>query len=71
MEINPLPIDKILDLPKFKAFSDNKINLTQKLKFAFGGGKNIWGKGENAGHQHFPQCFQKASSSGSLKIGIV
>ena len=32
--------------------------------------ENIVGKGENAGHQHFllfPQCFQMASSTGSLK----
>ena len=32
------------------------------------------GKGENAGDQHFllfPQCFQKASTSGSLKVRIV
>ena len=36
--------------------------------------ENIVGKGENAGYQHFllfPQCFQKASFSGSLKDGIV
>ena len=29
------------------------------------------GKGENAGYQHFllfPQCFQKASNTGSLQI---
>ena len=35
--------------------------------------KNIVGKGENAGYQHFllfPQCFQKASFSGSLKNGL-
>ena len=32
------------------------------------------GKGENAGYQHFllfPQCFQKLSFLGSLKVGIV
>ena len=32
------------------------------------------GKGENAGYQHFllfPQCFQEASFSGLLNIGIV
>ena len=32
------------------------------------------GKEENAGYQHFllfPQCFQKASPLGSLKVGIV
>ena len=37
-------------------------------------GENIVGKGENAGYQHFllfPTTFQKASSSGLLKVGIV
>ena len=32
--------------------------------------ENIEGKGENAGYQHFlffPQCFQNASLSGSIK----
>ena len=36
--------------------------------------ENIVGKGENAGYQHlllFPQRFQKASLSGSLKVGIM
>ena len=36
--------------------------------------ENIVGKGENAGNQHFllfPQCFQKISVLGSLKVGIV
>ena len=36
--------------------------------------ENIVGKGENAGNQHFllfPQCFQKASFLGLLKVGIV
>ena len=36
--------------------------------------ENIVGKGENAGYQHFllfPQCFQKPSSIGLLKSGIV
>ena len=33
--------------------------------------ENIAGKGENAGYQHsilFPQCFQKLSVSGLLKV---
>ena len=57
-----------------KAFADDKINMMQKLEFALGRIENIVGKGENAGYQHFlllPQCFQKASSLGSLKVGIV
>ena len=36
--------------------------------------ENIVGKEENAGYQHcllFPQCFQKASFSGSLQVGIM
>ena len=57
-----LPNDKILDWSKFKAFADDKIIVTQKLKFVLGRVENIGEKGENAGYQHFllfPQCFQK------------
>ena len=46
----------------------------QKLKFVLGRLENTVGKRENAGYQHFllfPQCFQKASIPGSLKVGIV
>ena len=32
-------------LPKLKAFADNKINVTQKLKFALGRVENIVGEG--------------------------
>ena len=63
MQLKSLKNDKILHLSKFKAFADDKIILTQKLKFVLGKVKNIVGKGENAGYQHFllfPQCFQKA-----------
>ena len=48
--------------------------LTEKLKFVLGRVENIVGKGENAGYKHFllfPQCFQKASCTGSFKVGIV
>ena len=41
---------------------------------AFDTVENIVGKAENAGYQHFPlfpQCFQKASLSGSLNSVIV
>ena len=57
---------KILDSSKLKAFKD-KINVTQKLKFALGTVENIVGKGENAFYQHFllfPQCFQIAALLG-------
>ena len=66
--------NKSLDSSNFKAFAGDKISVTQKLKSILGRVENIVGKGENAGHQHFllfPQCFQRASSSGSLKVGIV
>ena len=69
-----LPNDKILDQSKLNTFSDDKINLTQKLKLALRRVENILGKGENAGYQHFllfPQCFRKLSHSGSLKVGIM
>ena len=69
-----LPDDKSLDLSKLKAFADNKINVTVKLKFALGQKENIVGTGENAGNQHFllfPQCFQKASITGSLHVGTM
>ena len=44
------------------------------MKYAFHKVENTEGRGENAGYQHFllfPQRFQKASISGSLKVGIV
>ena len=65
---------KILTLTKLKGLADDKIKVTQKLKFVLGRVENIVGKGENAGYQlflHFPQCFQKVSSKGSLRVAIV
>ena len=73
MLINPLPSDKFLNLSKLKAFGDDKINVTKKLKFVFGRVEIIVGKEENAGNQHFlifPR-FSKPSFSGSLKVGIL
>ena len=74
VKANSLPNNKILDLSKLKAFADDSLNVYQNLKFASRRVENTVGKGENAGYQHFllfPQCFQKASSLGSLKVGIV
>ena len=65
-----LPNDKFLDWSKFKAFVDDNINVTEKLKLVSGQVENIMGKGENAGYQHFllfPQCFQKYSFSEVVK----
>ena len=74
ISINSLPNDKFLDWFKLKAFADNNINVTEELKFVLKREENIVGKGESAGYQHFllfPQCFQKTSYTGLLKVGIV
>ena len=71
---NPLPNDKILHWSELKAFADNKMKVTESLKFDWERVENIVGKGENASYQHFllfSQCFVKASFSGSLKVGTV
>ena len=60
--VNSLPDYKFLDLSKLKAFSDEKIDVRENMKFVLGSMENIVGKGEIAGYQHFllfPQCFQK------------
>ena len=60
--INSLPNNQILGWAKLKAFANNKINVTEILKFALERVENIMGKGENPGYQHvllLPQCFQK------------
>ena len=50
---NSLPNDKILDRSKYKAFADDKIDVTKKFEFVLEMVENIMGKGENAGYQHF------------------
>ena len=48
--------------------------MTQKLNIDIERVENSVGKGENAGYQHFllfPLCFQTASFSKLLKVGIV
>ena len=72
--INSLSNVKIVDWSNLKAFADNTVKVTVELYFVFGRVENIVGKGKNAGYQHFllfPQCFQKLSFSGSLRLGIV
>ena len=71
---NSLPHSRILDWSKFKVFADDKVSVTVKMKFVLRREENTVGKEENAGNQLFllfPQCFQKASFSRLLKIGIV
>ena len=61
---------QFLDWSKFKAIADDKKECNLKNgNYYWNWHKNIVGKGENAGYQHFllfPQCFQKVSFSGSL-----
>ena len=73
-EINPLPNDKLLDVTKLKAFSDNKLDIVKMMISPFDQLESTVGKGENAGYQHFLlflQCFPKPSPFGLLKVGIV
>ena len=55
-----LPIKKILDWSKLKAFAGAKIKLARVMIFVFDWVENIVGKGENAGYHDFlffQQCF--------------
>ena len=64
IRFNYLLNDMNLDWSKLKAFKDDKINVTQKLKIVLKKIENTVGKEENADIQHFllfPQCFQKPS----------
>ena len=61
---NCLPNDKILDCSKLKAFADDKINVTQKLKVSLESVENIVGKAENAGYQHFHLFLSTMLSKG-------
>ena len=63
-----------LNQSNLKALADDKINVTENLKFVMGRVENMEGNGENIGYQCFllfQQCIQKASFSRSLKVGIM
>ena len=71
--INSFNKQQILDKSKSKAFADIKRKVVQLTKFDIERIENAVGKVENAGYKLFLlflQCFQKASSSGSFKIGL-
>ena len=67
--------NKILDFSKLYEFANNNSTRPQMIEFLINRVKNILGKVENAGYQHFvtsnfcffPKCFRKAHSLGSLK----
>ena len=69
-----LPNDKILELTEMRAFADDKVNDAKMMIFFLDRVEKLWGKGKNAGYQHFIlflQCFPKHSSLLLLKVGIV
>ena len=72
--VNSLPNVKISDWSKLKQCADDKINVSENLKYVLERIQNIVGNRENAGDRHFllfQQFFQKTYFSGSLKVGIV
>ena len=63
-----------LDVTKFKAFADDKLNISKLIIFLLDSVENTIEKGENAGNQHFvlfPQRFPKPSLLESLKVWIM
>ena len=74
LTLNSLPNNTFFDWTKFKAFADDKLNVTKIMISVFDREENIVGIGENAGYQRFllfPLCCQKAFFFGSLKLWIV
>ena len=62
---------KLLEKSKSREMADDKINVIEKQQFCDGNGKRkLWKKEKNAVCL-FQQCFQKASSSRSIKVRIV
>ena len=69
-DLNAFQNNKFLGLSNLKAFADDKVSVTKKLRTVLGRLENIVEKGENAGYQHFllfPLCFKKGSFSMVLK----
>ena len=61
--VNSLLSNKILDWSKLKAIADDKVNVTEKLKFVLGRVENIVGKGEKCWLPAF-SCFSTMFSKG-------
>ena len=58
--VKSLPNDNFMDWTKVKAIADDKMNVAKIMISVFDMVKNIMGKGENAGYQHFshfPKMF--------------
>ena len=71
LAVKPLPNDKFWT--KLKAIADNESKCCKKMISILDRVQNTTVKGEN-GYQYFllfPQCFQRPSSLGLLKVGFV
>ena len=71
---NSLQKDKNLPWAELMALADDRLKMAEIAELVLGRVKNIVGKGENAGYQHFllfPQCFQKFPFPGSLKTTLI
>ena len=74
MVFNPLPNDNFFLPVQIESICRRQNTRYLKTEIPFGIGRKHGEKVENVGYQHFlpcPQCFQKVSFSGSLKVGIV
>ena len=70
---NSFPHNKILDLSKFKAFADDKINVTKKMKFVLGRVKTLWEKEKMLVASIFSfslNVFKRLLSLGRYKLGL-
>ena len=67
--IKPLPNSKSSDWSKLKELVDEKIDVTEKLKFRLGRVENIERKGENAGYKrlHYQGCQKLGLCGKELK----
>ena len=68
--VNSLSHDQLYVQSKMKAFRDDIINGSEKLKIALGRIENIVKKGENAGYQHF-LLFSMFSIGSFLTISAI
>ena len=68
-QFNSLPNDKILNRSKLKAFADNKINVTETLKFVLRWVENIVRKCWLPAFSPFPTMFSKGFVIRVIKFG--
>ena len=73
-EIYSLSNHTILNMSQLKASAYDKLFCGLDGENVFDRTQNLMGNGENTGYQHFlhfPQCFQKHSSTELLKVAFV